>query len=515
MRFFAPVAIAAIVLAGSISAAHAAVPKHSLRVAVGATSSGLKLDPKDARFTSTANIQGAFLAPLYRIDGDGRMVPILAARAPRITAGGTKLTVTLRANARWSDGVPITSYDVLMNLGRAAQGNAAQYLVGYLKQFARFSAVTPRSFTLVFKRPSSEAAAVLATQLFTPVPAHVVKRYKSAWTQPRHMVSSGPFVLTAASRTKLIGAPNRRYVGRKARLRRIEFDLGRVKASGNWAALPGELTEAQMSTLTAQHVPVTRELMDSTHFAYFNTTNPLLQNPQIRRAIAESLDRSSIATLSNGTAQSTVVSLGSPRSSEIGDGERLLDDSEDANTTDAAAQLAAGGGWPEGVRLNVYYAQEGDYADAVTAQFAADLGTIGIPVALHPVSIKDSVAGIFVSPTRADVDVVLVGWGADIPDASNYYQLFTCAGVNAGRNQSNYCNSTYDALYAQLARAFTLPDRLAAFRALEDFLTGPQGAFPAVPLYTPSVAYAATGSVLGMNTNAFGITAWERVRTTR
>ncbi|MCC6405300.1 MAG: hypothetical protein IT405_02860 [Candidatus Yanofskybacteria bacterium] len=57
---------------------------------------------------------------LYRINGDGKLVPDLAKTMPEITSDGLSYSVTIRDDARWHDGVPVTADDIVFTV-QAAQ----------------------------------------------------------------------------------------------------------------------------------------------------------------------------------------------------------------------------------------------------------------------------------------------------------------------------------------------------------------------------------------------------------
>jgi len=56
---------------------------------------------------------------LYRYDGQGQLVPDLAKSFPEITSDGLSYSVTLRDDARWHDGVPVTADDVVFTVQTA------------------------------------------------------------------------------------------------------------------------------------------------------------------------------------------------------------------------------------------------------------------------------------------------------------------------------------------------------------------------------------------------------------
>ena len=56
---------------------------------------------------------------LYRYNGQGKLIPDMARSMPEITSDGLSYSVTLRDDARWHDGVPVTADDVVFTVQTA------------------------------------------------------------------------------------------------------------------------------------------------------------------------------------------------------------------------------------------------------------------------------------------------------------------------------------------------------------------------------------------------------------
>ncbi|MDX9914571.1 MAG: peptide ABC transporter substrate-binding protein, partial [Sphaerochaeta sp.] len=125
---------------------------------------------------------------------------------------GTQYTFTLRKNAVWSDGTPITAHDVVYSWLRILAPETggpyawfpAMFLVGaeeYNSGEAGPEAVGIRAlddytFQMDLIGPLPYAVDALAHYSFAIVPKHTIEKYGSAWTDPANFVGNGPFVLT-------------------------------------------------------------------------------------------------------------------------------------------------------------------------------------------------------------------------------------------------------------------------------------------------------------------------------
>lgn len=61
-----------------------------------------------------------FTDTLYRLDAEANAIPNLAVAEPEISEDGTVVTVTIRDDARYADGSPVTAYDIEYAVKRAA-----------------------------------------------------------------------------------------------------------------------------------------------------------------------------------------------------------------------------------------------------------------------------------------------------------------------------------------------------------------------------------------------------------
>jgi ABC-type transport system substrate-binding protein len=62
------------------------------------------------------------------------------------------------------------------------------------------------------------------------------------------------------------------------------------------------------------------------------------------------------------------------------------------------------------------------------------------------------------------------GWGADYPDAENFYQLLYSKNKSPGPNLGSYANPEYDKLYEQIRAMPNGPERYALFARMNEIL---------------------------------------------
>jgi hypothetical protein len=96
---------------------------------------------------------------LVRVDCEGRVVPALAA-SWQLDATGRTWTVTLRENARFSDGTPVTAADVRVSWTRDGAGVELRPEVNRLVQ--AIVAIDDRTLAITLRRQRTDAPLVLA-----------------------------------------------------------------------------------------------------------------------------------------------------------------------------------------------------------------------------------------------------------------------------------------------------------------------------------------------------------------
>lgn len=515
MQRFRPARVTAALIAicvWGVPAAAEAASTQVLRVAMTVPAEGGSLDPNRSSYLDSTNFERALIAPLYRTGSDGKLVPFLAVGQPRVSGGGKVITVTLRAGAKWSDGKPIIAQDVATGFARARES----YFGGFLINVRRVVPVSARVARIELKRADPTVISMLATLTTAPAPTHVVKRAGNRWTMPGTMVSSGPFRLVSKSRTKWVMARNVRWWGAaRVRLQRIDVAVNLTSAavdsgmkSGRYDATVQNLV-SHPEALAGTHAVSDTVPTIGTQYAYLNTTNAKLANPAVRRGIALAIDRAGIVAALGGRgnpATRIVPSRAPGASSETA----LLSTSGSPDVTAARAELAAGG-WVPGTQLVLAYPSVGG-AQKVAEAIQSSLAAVNATVILTPLTgTKFATAGVGISPVRPGIDMVLQGWIADYADPYDFLQLFRCASIKMGLNNSNYCNATYDRTVAPLLTQFSWPARVATAHRSEAYLTGPGGSMPAVPLYEQHDRSYRQSWVRGWLPNAFGEYRWEGI----
>jgi oligopeptide transport system substrate-binding protein len=503
-----------------------------LTIQIGDETDAGVFDPPKVAYLDSVNRLNALFVNLYRYNDDGtELEPFLATELPEISEDGLTYTVTLRDDAKWSDGKALTAEDLVFGIQHALDPASNAYFASFMLDIVgaceynsgkdakanctadyreELTDGKPESVgvtatdehTVEFKlvRPVPWFDQLMSLQTFVPLRKDVIEKFGDKWQTPENIVTSGPFTLTeykpkdrivveknpefwAADDVELDKITFRMIGEPKTALR--EFERGRI----DMAFMRTAIDTADIDRIKTEDYYVSRPSIE-TQYAYFNTTNPELSDPKVRQALAIAIDRPSLVenvTKRGDKPMNTVTPEGIPGYDVFSEGAQDFIGAEEGPDLEKAQDLLDEAGWDENEALDLYFSSDSGNAPQIAEQIQSDWGKIGVKVNLKPTP-GDVLAtvGIGYSPVGEKVDVVLQGWIQDYLDAQDWYQLFTCDNVEAGLNSSNYCSEEFDEIYAEALETVDPDARFEIYRELEAKLTGPDGDMPAAPLYQPT-----------------------------
>src|ERR1700694_5595200 len=187
--------------------ANSAGTRHNLWTIPGVVRSAVAEEPNTlvrlfSNQSSADDVTALLFEPFFRYDDHMRPVPALATEFPSLQNGliskdGLRVTFNLRQNALWSDGEPVTSKDVIFTWHAIVDGNnPVVYTWGYDK-IKDIIADGPHRVTFVLKQPFSPAVYLFSEGSFSPLPAHLLAKYKTLRNIGYNAapIGDGPFVL--------------------------------------------------------------------------------------------------------------------------------------------------------------------------------------------------------------------------------------------------------------------------------------------------------------------------------
>ncbi len=473
------------------------------------------LDPHLATNIAEIDVSMALFEGLVTEDPvDLHPVPGVAERW-EISSDGLTYTFFLRADAKWSDGKPVTSEDFVASWRRAltpslGAANAGMLYVvqgaeafhkGALKDFAQVgvTASSPTTLRVKLEHPTPYFLSLLTHPVWSPVPLKVIAAHGDAysrgtpWTRSGRHVSNGAFKLKEWSTNhKLVVEKAPTYWdAARVRLNAIHFypiesadPEERMFRSGQLHityVLPFGKVDAYKRT-SPQFLRTDTYL--NTYFFRLNVRHPPLNNEKVRRALALAVDRSTIVEklIRGGSQPATAVTPpgmagyvpppGTP--SDLAAARALL----------AEAGFPGGKGFPP---LDMLFNTKDNnrlIAEAVQEMWRRDLG---IEVRLLNQEYK-----VVLTERRAGRYQILLGdWVGDYLDPTTFLDLWRS---DNGNNHTGWGSPEYDALLFAAARSSDLTARAAQLQKAEALMLA---ASPVIPLYYNTHVFLAQPSVKG------------------
>jgi peptide/nickel transport system substrate-binding protein len=232
------------------------------------------------------------------------------------------VTYTINPHATWSDGTPLSWEDIASQI-HATSGADKNFAIAGTNGSERVKSVTrgvdDRQAVITFAKPYAEWRGMFAgnTMLLPKKMTATPEAFNTAQLSGPGP-SAGPFVVSALDRTKqrIVLTRNPRWWGERPRLDRITFlvldDAARLPALQNRAIDATGVAGLDQMTIARRTngISIRRAPTPSWyHFTFNGAKGSILADPALRRAIAEGIDRHSIAAVTQHGLNSNPAAL--------------------------------------------------------------------------------------------------------------------------------------------------------------------------------------------------------------
>jgi peptide/nickel transport system substrate-binding protein len=472
--------------------------------------------------------------PFFDLDDHGKPVPELVREIPTlanggISADGRTIVYHLRPGVVWSDGVPVTSDDVLFTLRAILDpANPVGSREGY-ELIDRAEAPDARTVRFHLRRAWAPAVATFFAYGTSPqyvLPAHVLRTQGPlalAAFNAAPAVGDGPFSFVSWKRgERLVYRANPRYWRGPPKVAAVDVRIVPDPQTNLTLLQSGAIdfnlvAPAQLPVLAKTPGLAFREVPTAIVAAVaFNVSHPPLDDSRVRRALALGIDRGAIsAKITLG--KYPVAETSRPRFSWAYD-PSIRQPGYDPAASDAAFDAAGWRRGPDGMRAKdgvplaltyVYFPESATGARAATL-IEESLRRRGVALALKSISnaqlfLPERDGGVLASG-KFDLAYVPTQMGADPDDGF----LLGCRG--ATKNYMRYCNALVDRLEAQ---AVTEPSQDRRRRTYSEIDRAVARDLPLLYLFNPTYLYAYRTRLQGFAPNAFSPTwnswAWNVV----
>jgi oligopeptide transport system substrate-binding protein len=423
-----------------------------------------------------------------------------------ISADGLVYTFHLRADAKWSNGDPVTAQDFVASYRRIltpllaseyayklhAVVGAEDYNLGRLADFSKvgFQAVDARTLVITLNYRTPYLIESMKHYAWFPVHIPTVEKFGglarkgTAWTRPENLVGNGPFVLKE-------WRPNQRIVVTRSP---TYWDRATVKL-GTINFLPTESIDTEERMFRTGQLDKTYEMPNTkidtykrdfatsyrenpyygVYFYRFNVTRPPLNDKRVRRALALAIDRESIVRNITRGGQQPAYNF-TPPSPQFKSEARIAGDLAEAKRLLAEAGFPEGRGFPN---ITVLYNTSENHramAEAIQQMWRSRLGVdIGLMNKEWKVYLD--------TQDTLSFDIARAGWIADYVDPHTFVSMWRTGG---GNNDTGWSNAKYDDLL-NAAAAGSERERLAIYQQLEAILADE---VPVMPIHFYTKVFA-------------------------
>lgn len=372
---------------------------------------------------------------------------------------GRTYTFHLNEGIAFADGREITADDIVYSIERACSPDtgspvAATYLSdivgvqdfahGKADHIAGLQTASPDVVEITIDAPKAYFLARLSYPVSYVVDRDQVEGQDSRWML--HPNGSGPFVLESIDQNSIVLARNDNYYGRMPSLARVEYVL-----QGGYPITMYENDELDIAQVPPAEIERMLDPENSLHdelysapelsitYLGFDVTAPPFDDPLVRQAVAQAIDRDKITDLVLQDTATTAYSILPP-------GLPDHDSTLIAQTYDPerARDLLASSDWAAtGADREIVLATSGTsgYMDGVTQAVVAMLAeNLGLDVQVHQVEWTDYLQDL----NDRRYQSYITGWIADYPDSENFLDLLFHS--QSSQNHTGYANPEVDTL---------------------------------------------------------------------
>ncbi|HOD47476.1 MAG TPA: peptide ABC transporter substrate-binding protein [Opitutaceae bacterium] len=472
------------------------------------------LDPHLATQASDYNVLSALFEGLVAEDPqDLHPVPGVA-ESWDVSADGLVYTFHLRADARWSNGDPLTSDDFVASFRRAlspqlaAENAPMLYLLRGAEDFhkgrdADFShvgatALDARTLRLTLAHPAPYFLAQLNHTIWFPVHLPTIQRHGSAtdranpWARPGRIVSNGPFALLEWKLGQRIVATKSPIYWDAARVRLhaihflpLDVDTEERAFRAGQMHITEALPPAKVETYRNETPSRLRvDPLLGTYFYRLNLSNPALQDARVRLALALALDRGAIVEKILHGGQLPAPAFTPPGVAGYTPPSGFTHQPDEARRLLAEAGFPGGAGLPKLELLFNSSETHRTIAEAVQEMWRRELG-----VEVQLTNMDNT--SVLAARRTGSFQILRSVWTSDYVDPQSFLGIWTS---DSGNNYTGWSDAAYDDLIRQ---AGATADNARRFSLLAQAEARLLASAPMIPVYHYTHVFAIHPAVRG------------------
>src|SRR5262245_4561581 len=478
------------------------------------------LDPHKTSTTGEHNILANLFEGLVVQDPKGNVAPGVAEHWS-VSDDAVTYTFKLRANAKWSNGEPVTANDFVFSFRRIQDPNMkAQYAeVLYPIKNAEevntgklpvdqlgVKAVDASTLAITLKAPTPYFLQLLTHTTGLPVNAKAVTEFGNEWLKPGKMVSNGAYMLADVKPQafiRLTKNPHYWNAG-KVTIDAVMFDPSEDRSAVLKRFRAGEfdivkdLPTDQLGWLK-QNMPKELRIAPyaGVYFYTFNTTKPPFNDVRVRQALAMAVNREVLVeriTLAGELPAYGFVPDGTANySSQKASWAKMNQAAREAEAV--KLMTAAGYGPRKPLKFRLSYNTSENHKKIAVA-IAAMWKKLGVDVELVNTEVKVHYANL----RQGDFEMGRAGWIADYNDAQSF--LYLSQTSTKQQNYARFSNAEYDKLMDEASVTADMGKRAELLQQAEAIL---MREVPVLPLYFYVSKNLVSTKVKGFEDNPFDL----------
>ncbi|MFG1172470.1 ABC transporter substrate-binding protein [Erwiniaceae bacterium CAU 1747] len=432
-------------------------------------------------------------------DASGKMIPGVATDWQ---SNDNKTWIfTLRKDARWSNGDPVTADDFVYSWQRlvdpkntstfawfaelAGIKNAGAIVKGTLTpDKLGVTAIDATHLKVTLDKPVPWFVSLTANFSLFPVPKKVIEQYGDQWTRPGNLVGNGAYQLQSrVVNEKLVLVRNPHYWDNAHTvLNKVTFVPISEESSATKRYRAGDIdiTESfpkELYGLLKKQLPGEVYTPDQlgTYYYAFNTQKGPTADVRVRQALSWSIDRNIIAEKVLGTGEKPAwhftpdVTAGfTPKASFIQQHSQA-----DLNAQAKSLLASAGYGPSKPLDLTLLYNSSETHQKIAIAVASMWKKNLGVNVKLQNQEWKTYID----SRNSGNFDIIRASWVGDYNEPSTFLSLLTSA--HSG-NIARFRSPEYDALIAKASRESSATARNDDYNRAEQMIAEQA---PIAPIY--------------------------------
>jgi oligopeptide transport system substrate-binding protein len=457
------------------------------------------LDPLKAVGLPEIQVIRDLFEGLTNQDAQGKIVPGVA---QSWSSSDNKTWVfTLRNNARWSNGVPVTAQDFVYSWQRLVDpknSSAFAWFAG-LSGIQNAAAITKGEMTpdklgvvaqsknqlkVTLDRPVPWFPALVANVALFPVPQKIIAQQGDSWTSPGKLVGNGAYQLSErVVNEKIVLTRNPHYWDdAHSVLTKVTFVPINEESSATkrYRSNDIDITESfpkNMYALLKKTLPGEVYTPDQlgTYYYAFNTQKGPTADVRVRKALSWSIDRKVIAEKVLGTGEKPAWHFTPDVTASFKPLPTFMQQHDQNSLNAQAKSLLAAAGYGPGkpLKLKLLYNTSESHQKIAIAVASMWKKNLGVDVTLENQEWKTYID----SRNSGNFDVIRASWVGDYNEPSTFLNLLTSGNSS---NIARFNNADYDAVIAKASRETSDQVRNSDYNRAEQILAEQA---PIAPIY--------------------------------